>query len=67
MQLIVVRDSGLPHGYSIHNPKIHFSDERFAHSRSVLKLPNYCNECKFYISVLARMRHACTNSIPLDQ
>ena len=63
-----VNSSGLPHGYSIHNPKIHFSDERFAHSRSVLGLPNYCVECTFGIfSDLTRMRHACTNSIPLDQ
>ena len=38
--------SGLPQGYAIHKPVFHFTDLKFAHSRSVLGLPNSCVECQ---------------------
>lgn len=37
--------SGLPEGYSIHKPEIHFTDVPFAHSRSVLGTSSSCAEC----------------------
>ncbi|KAF9569456.1 adenosine deaminase/editase [Agrocybe pediades] len=35
---------GLPEGYSIHRPQVHFTDIPFVHSRSALKSSSSCNE-----------------------
>jgi tRNA-specific adenosine deaminase 1 len=44
--------AGLPNGYAIHKPATHFTDLKFAHSRSVLGLPNTCFECQTCILLI---------------
>jgi hypothetical protein len=50
--------AGLPEGYTIHKPSIHFSDLDFVHSRSVLLVTKTCVEgqlaCFSFCGLLAQ-------------